>query len=78
MLLVLAMLKVDCKSTGGMRSGDERGNTGRRGRYGVEKGDSASAGPVAVAGAGLGGGGVAGGRECAQSHGPVCEAGAIC
>src|SRR5271156_2594710 len=55
MMLVLAMLKVDCKSTGGMRLGDGRGNARGRGRYGLEEGDSRDAGSATVAGAGWGG-----------------------
>jgi hypothetical protein len=58
--VVLAMLKVDCKSLRGMRLADGRGNTRGRRRYGVEEGDSGGAGPVAVAGAGCCGWGVAG------------------
>jgi hypothetical protein len=43
MVLVLAMLKVDCKSTDGMRPGHGGGNARGRGRYGLEEGNSAGA-----------------------------------
>jgi hypothetical protein len=56
MVLVLAMLEVDCKSLGGMRLRDGEGNAKGRGGYGVEEGDSGGDGSVAVAGAGGSGG----------------------
>jgi hypothetical protein len=54
LVLVLAMLKVDCKSLIGMRLADGRGNTRGRGRYGLEEGDSGGKGSAAIAGAGCG------------------------
>src|SRR3981189_2066121 len=52
--------RFDCKSLRRVRLGYGRGNAGGRERYRVEEGNSASAGPVAVAGAGCGRGSVAG------------------
>src|SRR6267154_2818888 len=52
--------RFDCKSLRRVRLSDGRGNERGRGRYGVEEGDSGAKGPIAVAGAGWGGGSSAG------------------
>jgi hypothetical protein len=59
LLLVVIMLKVDCKSVSG-RVGDGCGNAWRGGGSGLAEGYSGGAGSGAVAGFGLGGGEFAG------------------